>query len=67
MARNSFLSEGTFGWSGLFGTHFWIDPEREAHRRSDDADVDPGFPRDFENAVTQSVVGGTAPRSTGTN
>jgi CubicO group peptidase (beta-lactamase class C family) len=21
--RNTFLSDGSFGWSGLFGTHFW--------------------------------------------
>jgi CubicO group peptidase (beta-lactamase class C family) len=25
--RNSLLSEGSFGWSGAFGTHFWVDPK----------------------------------------
>src|SRR5688572_9403955 len=28
-ARNTFLSEGTFGWSGAYGTHFWIDPKEK--------------------------------------
>lgn len=23
------LSVGTYGWSGAFGTHFWVDPENE--------------------------------------
>lgn len=26
-ARNSLLSQGSFGWSGAFGTHFWVDPK----------------------------------------
>ena len=25
-ASGRHLSEGTFGWSGAFGTHFYIDP-----------------------------------------
>ena len=23
---DSYLSEGAFGWSGAYGTHFWVDP-----------------------------------------
>ena len=25
-ARNTYLSKGSFGWSGAFNTHFFIDP-----------------------------------------
>ncbi len=52
----TFRSQGSFGWDGAFGTHFWVDPmehlvavlmiqtgNRELHR-------------DFETAVMQSIV-----------
>jgi CubicO group peptidase (beta-lactamase class C family) len=26
-ARGTWLSEGSFGWSGFYGTHFWVDPK----------------------------------------
>src|SRR5690606_16560552 len=26
-ARNTLVSKGTFGWSGAFNTHFFVDPE----------------------------------------
>ncbi|HEX6996900.1 MAG TPA: serine hydrolase domain-containing protein [Gammaproteobacteria bacterium] len=26
-ARRTWLSAGSFGWSGLYGTHFWVDPK----------------------------------------
>ena len=26
--ENDFLPDGTFGWSGAYGTHFWVDSER---------------------------------------
>ena len=29
VARNSFLSQGSFGWSGAYGTHFWVDPKEK--------------------------------------
>jgi CubicO group peptidase (beta-lactamase class C family) len=29
IARGTFLSAGTFGWSGAYGTHFWIDPKEK--------------------------------------
>jgi CubicO group peptidase (beta-lactamase class C family) len=28
-ARNTLLSKGSFGWSGAFNTHFFIDPKKE--------------------------------------
>jgi CubicO group peptidase (beta-lactamase class C family) len=27
-ARGTYLSEGSFGWSGVYGTHFFVDPEQ---------------------------------------
>ena len=26
--RDTYLSKGSFGWSGASGTHFWVDPAR---------------------------------------
>lgn len=28
IARGTLLSEGAFGWSGAYGTHFWADPQQ---------------------------------------
>ncbi len=28
-ARGTMLSNGSFGWNGAFGTHFWIDPKEQ--------------------------------------
>lgn len=67
VARNSFLSEGSFGWSGAFGTHFWVDRKEKLIAIAMTQTSNQEFLRDFENMVMQSVVGGTAPRSTGTN
>ena len=29
VARNIMLSNGSFGWQGAFGTHFWVDPKEK--------------------------------------
>jgi CubicO group peptidase (beta-lactamase class C family) len=31
-ARNTFLSGGSFGWNGAFGTHFWVDGKKSSSR-----------------------------------
>jgi len=68
VARNSFLSEGSFGWSGAFGTHFWVDRKEKLIAVAMTQTSNQEFLRDFENMVMQSVVSGSAaPRSTGTN
>ncbi len=68
VARNSFLSEGTFGWSGAFGTHFWVDRKEKLIAVAMTQSSNQEFLRDFENMVLQAVVGSSgAPRSTGTN
>lgn len=28
-ARRTMISEGSFGWSGAYGTHFWVDPSKK--------------------------------------
>jgi CubicO group peptidase (beta-lactamase class C family) len=66
-ARNTFLSEGSFGWSGAFGTHFWVDRKEKLIAIAMTQTSNQEFLRDFENMVMQAVVGGTAPRSAGTN
>src|SRR5688572_658274 len=67
-ARNTYLSKGSFGWSGAFNTHFFIDPTEHIvglfmtqivglATRGEIRD-------DFETAVMQSIVGSG---SAGTN
>jgi CubicO group peptidase (beta-lactamase class C family) len=68
VARNSFLSEGSFGWSGAFGTHFWVDRKENLVAVAMTQTSNQEFLRDFENMVMQAVVeGGSAPRSVSTN
>ena len=64
VARNSFLSEGSFGWSGLFGTHFWVDRKEMVIGVLMAQTSVPGLREDFENAVMQSIVGGGTPAGT---
>ena len=67
VARNSFLSKGSYGWSGLFGTHFWIDPQEKLVGILMAQTSAPGITSDFENAVMQAVVGTGAISAAGTN
>ena len=39
-ARGTLLSDGTYGWSGAQGTHFFVDPKEAARRRADDPDAE---------------------------
>ena len=65
-ARNTYLSEGSFGWSGAFGTHFWVDRKEKLIAIAMTQTSNQEFLRDFENMVMQAVVGGT-PRTSSTN
>ena len=69
-ARNTFLSKGSFGWSGAYNTHFFIDPKEKivAIYMTQAAFLESrGQVRDdFETAVMQSIVGGSGAQ-TGTN
>jgi CubicO group peptidase (beta-lactamase class C family) len=57
MARGTSLSEGTFGWSGAWGTHFWVDRKEQIVAIEMIQTPNNEFRLDFENAVMQSIVG----------
>jgi CubicO group peptidase (beta-lactamase class C family) len=54
--RGSLLSNGTFGWSGAYGTHFFVDPKEKIVAVLMTQTSTPGLNVDFENAVMQSIV-----------
>jgi CubicO group peptidase (beta-lactamase class C family) len=60
-ARNTLLSQGSFGWSGAFNTHFFIDPKEKivAIFMTQVANLDARgeLRNDFETAVMQALVG----------
>ena len=55
-ARNTFLSNGSFGWSGAFGTHFWVDPKEKLVAILMVQTANQEISRDFETTVMQSIV-----------
>ncbi len=52
------VSNGSYGWDGAFGTHFWVDPKEKivgivmVQTDNPNRELD----RDFENAVMQAIV-----------
>jgi CubicO group peptidase (beta-lactamase class C family) len=57
IARNTFLSQGSFGWSGAYGTHFWVDPKEKIVGVLMTQTPNQEIRGDFENAVMQAIVG----------
>jgi len=55
-ARNTWLSNGSYGWSGAFGTHFWIDPKQKLVAIYLVQTSNQEIQRDFENEVMQAIV-----------
>ncbi len=59
-ARNTYLSAGSFGWSGAFNTHFFIDPQEKvvAIFMTQVANLESRgeLRNDFETAVMQALV-----------
>jgi CubicO group peptidase (beta-lactamase class C family) len=55
-ARTTYLSKGTFGWSGAYGTHFWVDPDKNLVGIFMAQTSSRALLSDFENAVLQAVV-----------
>jgi CubicO group peptidase (beta-lactamase class C family) len=55
-ARRTLISTGSFGWSGAYGTHFWVDPSKKLIAVL--MLQTPGQARtgDFETAVMQAVL-----------
>ena len=56
VARDTFLSEGSFGWSGAYGTHFWADPKENLVGVLMIQTPIRGMRPEFEDAVMQAVV-----------
>jgi CubicO group peptidase (beta-lactamase class C family) len=56
VARNIMLSNGSFGWQGAFGTHFWVDPKEKLVGLLMVQTSNQEMIRDFETAVMQSIV-----------
>jgi len=56
VARGTWLTEGSFGWSGAYGTHFWSDPDKHLVGILMAQTPNRTFSADFENAVLQAVV-----------
>ena len=56
VAGGSRVSDGSFGWSGAYGTHFWVDQKEEIVAilmvQTPVRDMRP----EFENAVMQAIV-----------
>ena len=66
VSRNTFLSQGSFGWSGAYGTHFWVDPKEKIVGILMTQTSNGEIRGDFENAVMHALVGAGV-NATGTN
>ncbi len=56
-AKNgTMLSNGTFGWSGVYGTHFFVDPVEGVVGVLMVQTANQEVNRDFENLVAQAIV-----------
>jgi CubicO group peptidase (beta-lactamase class C family) len=58
IAANTAISNGSFGWDGAFGTHFWVDPKEKIvglfmiQASGPNRQMNP----DFETAVMQALI-----------
>jgi CubicO group peptidase (beta-lactamase class C family) len=55
-ARGTMLSDGTFGWTGAQGTHFFVDPKEELTAVLMVQTSSGEIQRDFEDLVAQSIA-----------
>jgi CubicO group peptidase (beta-lactamase class C family) len=53
---NRRTSNGSFGWDGAFGTHFWVDRKEQLIGVMMVQTAGTAITRDFENAVMQAIV-----------
>ena len=54
--RGTALSAGSFGWSGAYGTHFWVDPKEKIVAVMMTQTSNNEARADFETAVMQAIV-----------
>ena len=50
------LSDGSFGWSGVYGTHFWVDPKEEIVAVMMTQTSVAAMRPEFENLVMSAIV-----------
>ncbi|MDO8793283.1 MAG: serine hydrolase domain-containing protein [Vicinamibacterales bacterium] len=55
-ARSTFLSQGSYGWSGAYGTHFWIDSKEKIVGILMSQTANQAIRPDFENAVMHAIL-----------
>jgi CubicO group peptidase (beta-lactamase class C family) len=55
-ARGTMLSDGTFGWTGAQGTHFFVDPKEELTGVLMVQTSNGEIQREFEDLVAQSIA-----------
>jgi CubicO group peptidase (beta-lactamase class C family) len=56
VARGTMLSKGTFGWSGAYGTHFFVDPKENLTAMLMIQTPIREMRPEFEDAVMQALV-----------
>ena len=56
LGGNHRVSDGTFGWSGAYGTHFWVDPKEDLVAVMMIQTPINEMRPEFENAVMQSII-----------
>ncbi len=56
VAANRRESNGSFGWDGAFGTHFWVDRKEQLVGLLMVQESNGPLMRDFENAVMQAII-----------
>jgi CubicO group peptidase (beta-lactamase class C family) len=70
-ARNTLLSQGSFGWSGAFNTHFFVDPTEEMigifMTQVANLEARGEIRNDFETAVMQAIEGPSTSGRAGSN
>ena len=54
--RGTMLSDGTFGWSGAYGTHFFVDPVEQTVGVLMVQTSNQEVSRDFEDLVAQAII-----------
>jgi len=54
--RGTMLSDGTFGWSGVYGTHFFVDPVEQVVGVLLIQTSIQEINRDFEDLVAQAII-----------
>lgn len=55
-ARRTLISNGSFGWAGAYGTHFWVDPAKKLTAILMVQTPAQGRSEEFETAVMQALM-----------